>query len=43
MVAEGLEKTTGTERLDGHWGYRRRAVPVRWDSIPGLAGGPGES
>ncbi len=43
MVAEGLEKTTGTERLDGHWGYRRRAVPVRWDAIPGLAGGPGES
>jgi len=36
MVAEGLEKTTGTERLDGFWGYRRRAVPVRWDAIPGL-------
>ncbi len=36
MVAEGLEKTTGTERLDGLWGYRRRAVPVRWDAIPGL-------
>lgn len=36
MVAEGLEKTTGTERLDGLWGYRRRAAPVRWDSIPGL-------
>ncbi len=36
MVSEGLEKTTGTERLDGLWGYRRRAVPVRWDAIPGL-------
>lgn len=36
MVAEGLEKTTGTERLDGIWGYRRRTVPERWDSIPGL-------
>ncbi|MEP7013341.1 MAG: hypothetical protein ABJC13_23725 [Acidobacteriota bacterium] len=36
MVAEGLEKTTGTERLDGLWGYRRRAVPVRWDAVPGL-------
>lgn len=36
MVAEGLEKTTGTERLDGLWGYRRRAAPVRWDAIPGL-------
>jgi hypothetical protein len=36
MVAEGLEKTTGTERLDGIWGYERRIVPERWDSIPGL-------
>ena len=25
MVSEGLEKTTGTERLDGAWGYERRA------------------
>lgn len=29
MVAEGLEKTTGTERLDGFWGYERRSVPDR--------------
>ena len=26
MVAEGLEKTTGTERLDGVWGYERRSL-----------------
>lgn len=26
MVAEGLEKTTGTERLDGIWGYERRTI-----------------
>lgn len=25
MVSEGLEKATGTERLDGAWGYERRA------------------
>jgi hypothetical protein len=36
MVAEGLEKTTGTERLDGIWGYERRPVPERWDKIPGV-------
>ena len=36
MVSEGLEKTTGTERLDGIWGYERRPVPERWDDIPGL-------
>ncbi len=35
MVAEGLEKTTGTERIDGIWGYKRRTVPERWDVIPG--------
>lgn len=29
MVAEGLEKTTGTERLDGVWGYRRPHLPDR--------------
>lgn len=29
MVAEGLEKTTGTERLDGFWGYERRTVADR--------------
>ncbi len=28
-VAEGLEKTTGTDRLAGHWGYERHAVPDR--------------
>ncbi len=29
MVAEGLETNTGTERLDGLWGYERREVPDR--------------
>ena len=33
MVAEGLEKTTGTERLDGLWGYERRAVPDRRSTL----------
>ena len=37
MVAEGLEKTTGTERLDGIWGYERRRVPDRRDGIAGLS------
>jgi hypothetical protein len=37
MVAEGLEKTTGTERLDGIWGYERRRVPDRRDTIAGLS------
>jgi hypothetical protein len=36
MVSEGLEKTTGTERLDGLWGYERRPVPDRRGSIPGI-------
>lgn len=36
MVAEGLEKSTGTEGLDGIWGYERRPVPERWDIIPGI-------
>jgi hypothetical protein len=36
MVAEGLEKTTGTEPLDGLWGYERRAVPDRRGIIPGF-------
>jgi len=36
MVAEGLEKTTGAERMDGLWGYERRAPKDRRDSIPGL-------
>jgi hypothetical protein len=29
MVSEGVEKTTGTERLDGLWGYERRVPPDR--------------
>lgn len=29
MVSEGYEKTTGTERLDGLWGYERRSPPAR--------------
>jgi hypothetical protein len=36
MISEGLEKTTGTERLDGMWGYERRPVPDRRGTIPGL-------
>jgi len=36
MVSEGLEKTTGSERLDGIWGYERRTVPDRRGTIPGL-------
>jgi hypothetical protein len=36
MVSEGLEKTTGTERLDGIWQYERRVPPERWSSIPGV-------
>jgi hypothetical protein len=38
QVSEGLEKTTGTERLSGQWGYERRAVPDRRGSIPGING-----
>lgn len=38
MVAEGLEKATGTERLDGQWGYERRPVPDRIGRIPGIGG-----
>jgi hypothetical protein len=38
MVSEGLEKTTGTERLDGIWGYERRPVPDRRGQIPGVDG-----
>jgi hypothetical protein len=37
MVAEGLEKTTGTERLDGIWGYEPRPAPDRRGRIPGIA------
>jgi hypothetical protein len=36
MFSEGLEKTTGTERLDGIWGYERRIAPERWKDIPGI-------
>ncbi|HEX6261502.1 MAG TPA: hypothetical protein VF097_01500 [Actinomycetota bacterium] len=36
MVAEGLEKSTGAERLDGPWGYERRPVPDRRGTIPGV-------
>ncbi len=34
MVSEGLEKTTGTDRLDGDWGYERRRIPDRRGDIP---------
>jgi len=33
MVAEGQEKTTGTEWLDGLWGYERRMPAMRADAI----------
>lgn len=33
MVSEGLEKTTGTERLDGNWGYERRSPHDRAQTI----------
>ncbi len=33
MVAEGQEKTTGTEWLDGLWGYERRMPTMRADAI----------
>lgn len=36
MVAEGIEKSTGAERLDGLWGYERRPVPDRRGTIPGV-------
>ena len=28
MVSEGLEKGTGTEILDGYWGYYPTALPA---------------
>jgi len=37
MFSEGLEKTTGTERMDGIWGYERRRPPDRLKAIPGIA------
>ncbi len=43
MVSEGLEKTTGTERLDGIWGYERRPVPDRRGTIPGVPGPNGSN
>ncbi|HEV7902421.1 MAG TPA: hypothetical protein VGO96_01165, partial [Pyrinomonadaceae bacterium] len=36
MISEGLEKSTGTEHIDGIWGYERRPTPERWDNIPGI-------
>jgi hypothetical protein len=33
MIAEGQEKTTGTEWLDGIWGYERRMPVMRADEI----------
>jgi hypothetical protein len=33
MIAEGQEKTTGTEWLDGLWGYERRLPTHRADAI----------
>jgi hypothetical protein len=35
LVSEGLEKTTGTEFLDGIWGYEPLPVPDRRGEIPG--------
>ena len=36
MVSEGLEKATGTERLDGMWGYEPKPPPDRRGRIAGL-------
>ena len=36
MVSEGLEKTTGTERLDGAWGYERRSPADRASELERL-------
>jgi hypothetical protein len=36
MISEGLEKATGTERIDGLWGYERRPPPDRRGQIPGV-------
>jgi hypothetical protein len=33
MISEAQEKTTGTEWLDGIWGYERRLPRVRADEI----------
>lgn len=40
MISEGLEKNTGTERLDGIWQYERRMPPERWNSILGINAKP---
>jgi hypothetical protein len=36
LVSEGLEKTTGSERLSGQWGYERLVPPDRRGVIPGV-------
>ena len=33
MIAEGQEKTTGSEWLDGIWGYERRLPAQRADQV----------
>lgn len=33
MISEGLEKTTGTERLGGFWGYERPTIADRRNEI----------
>jgi hypothetical protein len=43
MVSEGIEKTTGTERLDGIWGYEPTPVLDRRARIPGVNGANGVS
>jgi hypothetical protein len=35
MISEGQEKATGTEWLDGIWGYERRRPPSRVDEVLG--------
>jgi hypothetical protein len=37
LVSEGLEKTTGSERLAGQWGYERLVPPDRRGVIPGVS------
>jgi len=39
QAAEGLEKTTGAERLSGQWGYERLPIPDRRGVIPGVQNG----
>lgn len=40
MIAEGQEKTTGTEWLDGIWGYERRLPRQRADEIIAASAAP---